>query len=167
MQKLWLWPVLISLLFFTNLAFASKNLASLGEMPEPQKLAVQYIKALTDHNYDILSHFYDRESVFYDRTANKKYSGRRHILAFFQRAHKGVLEYSFNLEHMYNSGALVVMIGNYHFKGPGEQFGKPGKIIEIAVPGVTTLNLDMAKDKVKEHIDFIDYQTMSDQLAMQ
>ena len=78
-----------------------------------------------------------------------------------------MLEYDFNIEHMYNAGSLVVMIGNYHFKGPGEQFGKPGKIIDVAIPGVTSLKLDMRNHRVAEHVDLIDYQTMSDQLAMQ
>lgn len=78
-----------------------------------------------------------------------------------------MLEYDFNIEHMYNAGSLVVMIGNYHFKGPGEQFGKPGKIIDVAIPGVTSLKLDMRNHRVTEHVDLIDYQTMSDQLAMQ
>ncbi|WP_410010867.1 nuclear transport factor 2 family protein [Shewanella sp. NFH-SH190041] len=141
--------------------------ANPGDMPAPQQLAMRYMQALTEHDYSKLEQFYDRESVFYDRTAGRKYKGERHILSFMRRAHRGVLEYDFNLEHMYNSGSFVVMIGSYHLKGPGEQFGKPGKIIEIAVPGVTTLSLDMARKRVKEHIDLIDYQTMSDQLAMQ
>ena len=130
-------------------------------------MAMRYIQALTEHDYDTLNHFYNRDSVFYDKTAGRKYTGARHIIDFLERAHNGVLEYEFNIEHMYNTGSLVVMIGNYHFKGPGEQFGKPGKIIDVAIPGVTTLKLDMYNDRVTEHMDLIDYQTMSDQLSAQ
>ncbi|QSX31763.1 nuclear transport factor 2 family protein [Shewanella cyperi] len=136
-------------------------------MPREQQMAVNYIKALTDHDYATLATFYNRDSVFQDRTAGRKYKGGRFIIGFFQRAHAGVLEYNFNIEHMYNTGSLVVMIGNYHFKGPGEQFGKPGKIIDVAVPAVTTLALDLNNHRVQEHLDLIDYQTMADQLSMQ
>ncbi|MCF1426809.1 MAG: ester cyclase [Shewanella sp.] len=142
-------------------------LGSPGDMPIEQQLAMKYMQALTSHNYNKLAQFYDRETVFFDRTAGRKYTGGTHILDFLRRAHKGVMEYRFNLEHMYNSGSLVVMIGSYYLKGPGEQFGKPGKIIEIAVSGVTCLELDTSKGRVKEHIDLIDYQTMADQLALQ
>lgn len=141
--------------------------ASTGEMPQEQQMAVNYIQALTEHDYDRLASFYNRDSVFQDRTAGRKYKGGRFIIEFFERAHAGVLEYNFSIEHMYNSGSLVVMIGNYRFKGPGEQFGKPGKIIDVAVPAVTTLRLDMRNHRVTEHTDLIDYQTMADQLSVQ
>ncbi len=130
-------------------------------------MAVNYIQALTEHDYNKLASFYNRDSVFQDRTAGRKYKGGRFIIEFFERAHAGVLEYSFNIEHMYNSGSLVVMIGNYRFKGPGEQFGKPGKIIDVAVPAVTSLRLDMRNHRVTEHTDLVDYQTMADQLSGQ
>ncbi|MFQ6371355.1 nuclear transport factor 2 family protein [Shewanella sp. YIC-542] len=141
--------------------------ANNSEMPAEQQMAMSYLKAYTNHNYPKLATFYNRDSVFVDVTAGRSYTGRRHIIEFLERAHRGVLEYDFNIEHMFNSGALVVMIGNYHFKGPGEQFGKPGKIIDIAVPGVTTLKLDLLNHRVSKHQDFIDYQTMTDQLAAQ
>lgn len=147
--------------------FAPMAIANTGEMPKEQQLAIKYMDALTEHDYATLRRFYNRDSVFIDKTANRKYTGGRFIIDFFERAHEGVLEYNFNIEHMYNTGSLVVMIGNYHFKGPGEQFGKPGKIIDIAIPGVTSLKLDMLNKRVTEHLDLIDYQTMSDQLAMQ
>ncbi|MGL4476607.1 MAG: nuclear transport factor 2 family protein [Shewanella sp.] len=138
-----------------------------GDMPPEQQLAVQYIDAMSAHDYAALESFYDRETVFHDRTAKRKYIGQRHIIDFLKRAHEGVLEYRFNIEHMYNSGSLVVMIGSYQFKGPGDLFGKPGKIINVAIPGVTTLKLDMHLRRVKEHLDLIDYQTMQDQLQSQ
>lgn len=157
---------LITWLIFTSF-FAPTATANTGEMPKEQQLAIKYMEALTEHDYATLRRFYNRDSVFIDKTANRKYTGGRFIIDFFERAHEGVLEYNFNIEHMYNAGSLVVMIGNYHFKGPGEQFGKPGKIIDIAIPGVTSLKLDMLNKRVTEHLDLIDYQTMSDQLAMQ
>lgn len=150
------------------LAFISiPSVANPGDMPKEQQLAVRYIQAVTDHDYKALNAFYNRESVFNDKTASKSYTGRRHIISFLRRAHQGVLEYRFNIEHMFNSGSLVVMIGSYHYKGPGEQFGKPGKIIDIAIPGVTTVKLDMSNQRVSEHEDLMDYQTMVDQLAVQ
>ncbi|MCH1928677.1 nuclear transport factor 2 family protein [Shewanella acanthi] len=161
MRILWL---LVCLMFVPSVLAAQANS---GEMPEEQQLAVKYITALTEHDYRTLSKFYNRDSVFYDKTANRKYTGGRFIIDFLERAHEGVLEYTFNIEHMYNAGPLVVMIGNYHFKGPGEQFGKPGKIIDVAIPGVTSIKLDMRSHRVTEHVDLIDYQTMSDQLALQ
>lgn len=138
-----------------------------GDMPIEQQMAVKYIQALTDHDYRTLGTFYNRDSVFFDRTASKKYQGRRDILEFFERAHRGVLEYDFNIEHMYNAGSLVVMIGNYHYRGPGSLFGKPGKVIELAIPGVTTVKLDLTNHRVTAHEDLMDYQTMQDQLATQ
>ncbi|MGI2854334.1 nuclear transport factor 2 family protein [Shewanella algae] len=146
---------------------SSPLLANSGDMPQEQQMAVRYIHALTTHDYQELANFYNRDSVFNDRTAGRKYTGGRHIIEFLERAHRGVLEYRFNIEHMFNSGSLVVMIGNYHYKGPGEQFGKPGKIIDIAIPGVTTLKLDTLNHRVKEHMDLMDYQTMVDQLSAQ
>lgn len=151
------------ILFFFSLPCLANN----GDMPKEQQLAVKYIQALTSQDYAKLTSFYSRDSVFNDRTAKRKYTGKRHILQFLKRAHRGVLEYSFNVEHMFNSGSLVVLIGNYRYKGPGEQFGKPGRIIDIAIPGVTTLSLDMTNNRIKEHQDLMDYQTMSDQLSTQ
>jgi len=158
---------LLVCLIFVPALFPAHVHANSGEMPAEQQLAVKYMNALTEHDYQTLSKFYNRDSVFFDKTANRKYTGGRFIIDFFERAHEGVLEYDFNIEHMYNAGSLVVMIGNYHFKGPGEQFGKPGKIIDVAIPGVTSLKLDMRTHRVAEHMDLIDYQTLSDQLAMQ
>lgn len=152
---------------FASLVIPVSAQANSGEMPQEQQLAVKYMDALTEHDYKTLITFYNRDSIFFDKTANRKYTGGRFIIDFLERAHQGVLEYDFNIEHMYNAGSLVVMIGNYHFKGPGEQFGKPGKIIDIAIPAVTSLKLDMLNRRVTEHVDLIDYQTMSDQLAMQ
>lgn len=157
LRYLWLILVLI----------AYPLLADNSEMPREQQMAMSYIDAYTSHDYQQLETFYNRDSVFVDVTAGRSYTGGRHIIEFLERAHRGVLEYEFNIEHMFNSGSLVVMIGNYHFKGPGEQFGKPGKIIDIAIPGVTTLNLDLLNHRVTKHQDFIDYQTMADQLAAQ
>ncbi len=135
--------------------------------PEAQILALDYIKALTARNYQALATFYSRDTHFYDKTAGKRYTGGRHIIDFFKRAHADVESYQFNIEHMYNSGSFVVMIGNYHLVGAGKQFGKPGKTINIAVPGVTTVKLDLTTHRIKQHTDFIDYQTMADQLATQ
>ncbi|WP_254304016.1 nuclear transport factor 2 family protein [Shewanella sp. VB17] len=143
------------------------SMAANGQMPSEQQLAVKYIKAVTDHDYNTLVNFYNRDSVFNDKTADKTYTGKRDILSFLKRAHQGVLEYDFNIEHMFNSDSLVVMIGNYHYKGPGEQFGKPGKIIDLAIPSVTTVTFDEDTNRVKEHLDLMDYQTMADQLAIQ
>ncbi|WP_425601906.1 nuclear transport factor 2 family protein [Shewanella insulae] len=154
---------LVSILMILPLA----TQAAPGDMPVEQQMAIKYIQALTDHDYRTLASFYNRDSVFKDRTASKTYTGRRDIIEFFERAHRGVLEYDFNIEHMYNSGSLVVMIGNYHYRGPGSLFGKPGKVIELAIPGVTTVKLDLANHRVKEHEDLMDYQTMQDQLATQ
>ncbi|CAD6366948.1 MULTISPECIES: nuclear transport factor 2 family protein [Shewanella] len=158
---------LILCLMFASLVIPVSAQANSGEMPQEQQLAVKYMDALTEHDYKTLITFYNRDSIFFDKTANRKYTGGRFIIDFLERAHQGVLEYDFNIEHMYNAGSLVVMIGNYHFKGPGEQFGKPGKIIDVAIPAVTSLKLDMLNRRVTEHVDLIDYQTMSDQLAMQ
>lgn len=158
---------LIFCLLFTPAMTTVAAQLDLNPMPQEQQLAVKYMAALTEQDYQTLKHFYRLDSVFFDKTANRKYTGGRFIIDFFERAHEGVLEYRFNIEHMYNAGALVVMIGNYHFKGPGEQFGKPGKIIDVAIPGVTSLKLDMVNLRVTEHIDLIDYQTMADQLALQ
>lgn len=152
---------------FASLVIPVSAQANSGEIPQEQQLAVKYMDALTEHDYKTLITFYNRDSIFFDKTANRKYTGGRFIIDFLERAHQGVLEYDFNIEHMYNAGSLVVMIGNYHFKGPGEQFGKPGKIIDVAIPAVTSLKLDMLNRRVTEHVDLIDYQTMSDQLAMQ
>ncbi|WP_405127344.1 nuclear transport factor 2 family protein [Shewanella donghaensis] len=157
--------LLISLLLTGLWSFSVS--ANIGDMPKEQQLAVRYIKALTDHDYQNLRRFYNRDSVFFDKTANVKYTGARNIIDFFERAHEGILEYQFNIEHMFNTGSLIVLIGNYHLRGPGDQFGKPGKIIEIAVPGVTTLKFDMKTERMTEQIDLMDYQTMSDQLESQ
>ncbi|QIR15263.1 nuclear transport factor 2 family protein [Shewanella aestuarii] len=141
--------------------------ANLGDMPAEQQLAMRYIKAYTDHDYSALMRFYSRDSVFFDKTAGVQYKSNRHIIEFLKRAHEGVLEYRLNIEHMFNNGSLVVIIGSYRLRGPGDQYGKPGKIIDIAVPGVTTLKFDMNTQRIIEHMDLMDYQTMSDQLESQ
>lgn len=136
-------------------------------MPLEQQVAMRYIKAYTEHDYVSLRHFYTRETVFFDKTAGVEYKGERNILDFLTRAHEGVLEYQLNIEHMFNNGAMVVIIGSYRLRGPGEQYGKPNKIIDIAVPGVTTLKFDMKTERLIEHMDLMDYQTMADQLESQ
>lgn len=152
------------ILFFLIHFSASANN---GDMPPEQKMAVDYMDALTHQQFKKLNRYYSRDSIFYDKTANRKYIGRKNILYFLQKVQQGVLEYKFNIDHMFNSGSLVVLIGNYYYKGPGDLFGKPGKIINLAIPSVTMLTLDMGKGRVKEHQDLLDYQTMSDQLAIQ
>ncbi|WP_298769219.1 ester cyclase [uncultured Shewanella sp.] len=136
-------------------------------MPAEQAMAVDYMDALTHQKFKKLNHYYNRDSIFFDKTANRKYIGKKDILYFLKRVQQGVLEYKFTIDHMFNSGSLVVMIGNYYYKGPGDLFGKPGKIINLAIPSVTMLTLDMKKRRIKEHQDLLDYQTMSDQLAIQ
>ncbi|WP_299492319.1 nuclear transport factor 2 family protein [uncultured Shewanella sp.] len=161
-MKLSLISILI-LLLFTNLSAKASN----GTMPAEQAMAVDYMDALTHQKFKKLTHYYNRDSIFFDKTANRKYIGRDNILYFLKRVQQGVLEYKFTIDHMFNSGSLVVLIGNYYYKGPGDLFGKPGKIIDLAIPSVTMLTLDMNKRRVKEHQDLLDYQTMSDQLAIQ
>ncbi|GGP86002.1 nuclear transport factor 2 family protein [Shewanella ulleungensis] len=141
--------------------------ANIGDMPKEQQLAMKYMEALTDHDYSTLRRFYSRETIFFDKTANTTYTGGRQIIGFLQRAHEGVLEYRLNIEHMFNTGSLVVIIGSYRLRGPGDQFGKPGKIIDLAVPGVTTLKFDNNTERLIEQMDLMDYQTMSDQLESQ
>ncbi|GGB66713.1 nuclear transport factor 2 family protein [Shewanella inventionis] len=141
--------------------------ANIGDMPKEQQLAMKYMEALTDHDYSTLRHFYSRDTVFFDKTANTTYTGSRQIIGFLQRAHEGVLEYRLNIEHMFNTGSLVVIIGSYRLRGPGDQFGKPGKIIDLAIPGVTTLKFDNNTERLIEQMDLMDYQTMSDQLESQ
>ena len=155
------------IILFCCLLCSLPTKASNGTMPLEQKLAMEYVEALTEQDYKTLRRFYTRDSLFFDNTADRKYLGERQIVSFFERAHEGVLEYRFNIEHMFNSGSLVVIIGNYRFRGPGEQFGKPDKIIEVAVPGVTTLKFDMKTQRLIEHMDLMDYQTLTDQLESQ
>lgn len=156
---------LISLLFCLLLSVQTH--ANIGDMPAEQQLAIQYIEAYTDHDFRTLKQFYTRDSVFFDKTAGVEYKGERQIIAFLTRAHEGVLEYRLNIEHMFNNGAIVVIIGSYSLRDPGDQYGKPDKIIDIAVPGVTTLKFDMKTQRLIEHMDLMDYQTMADQLESQ
>jgi len=156
---------LISLLFCIIFSFPAQ--ANLGDMPVEQQLAMQYIKAYTEHDFKTLRQFYTRESLFFDKTAGVEYKGERHIIDFLTRAHEGVLEYRLNIEHMFNNGSVVVIIGSYRLRGPGDQYGKPDRIIDIAVPGVTTLKFDMNTQRLIEHMDLMDYQTMADQLESQ
>ncbi|MBM7072602.1 hypothetical protein SOPP22_16485 [Shewanella sp. OPT22] len=155
--------LLIIIVFFLSFS----TLASNGQIPPEQKLALNYIHALTNNDMKKLSTFYSRESIFQDKTADKKYVGRSHILEFIHRAHEGLIEYKFTVEHMFNSGSLVVIVGSYSYKGLGRLFGKPGKVINISVSGVTTLDVDVKNHRIKKHVDMIDYQTMNDQLEVQ
>ncbi|WP_095498144.1 ester cyclase [Paraferrimonas haliotis] len=143
------------------------NKAYADDMPAEQKLALAYLDAYSKNEFSKVEQYYSRESIFEDKTAKRKYKGRYRIINFLKRARSGILESRFQIDHMFNSGSLVVVIGSQYYRGPGEQFGKPGKIIELAIPGVTTLTLDMTENQVKEHIDLLDYQTMTDQLLTQ
>ncbi|WP_163931996.1 nuclear transport factor 2 family protein [Paraferrimonas sp. SM1919] len=153
----------ILILFFSSFSFGF----GYDSLPKEQQMALQYMRAVTDNDYRKLLNFYNRDSTFEDRTAGKSYTGARDILTFLKRAHAHVHEYEFNIEQMYNSGSLVIMIGNYYLKGPGKQFGKPGKIIEVAIPGVTTLIVDVNNHRIKKHTDLLDYAAMKEQLSMQ
>ncbi|WP_084144546.1 nuclear transport factor 2 family protein [Ferrimonas kyonanensis] len=137
------------------------------EIPAPILLAQDYIKALTHRDYNKLSRFYSRETKFNDRTASKTITGGSDILTFLRRIHVYTLDYSFEPDHVFHSGDLVVMIGTYRYKSRGDLFGKPGQTIELTIPGVTTLDLDMEEKEIKSHVDLLDYDTMRDQLANQ
>ncbi|MCL1079647.1 nuclear transport factor 2 family protein [Parashewanella spongiae] len=152
---------------FIILAFSISALANSKELTKEQKIAVEYMQTLTQHDLTKLKAFYDRDSVFSDKTAGKTYTGGQHIIDFFKRAYHGMIEYKFDITHIYNKGSFVVMIGEYHFKGKGVQFGKPGKVISLTVPSVTTLELDTENHRIKKHVDMIDYQMLSEQLAVQ
>ncbi|MBE8168567.1 MAG: nuclear transport factor 2 family protein [Shewanella sp.] len=153
-------PLITLVLTFSPFAYSNVK-------TEEQKIALDYMQTLTQHDLVKLRDFYDRDSVFKDKTAGKTYIGGQHIVDFFKRAYHGMLEYEFDITHIYNKGSFVVMIGEYHFKGKGLQFGKPGKIISLKVPSVTTLELDTENHKIKKHVDMIDYQMLSEQLALQ
>ena len=58
---------LISLLFCIIFSFPAQ--ANIGDMPDEQQLAMQYIKAYTEHDFKTLRQFYTRESIFFDKTA--------------------------------------------------------------------------------------------------
>ncbi len=154
--------------FLTALvSFSLSVFADEANMPAEQKFALDYIHTLTSNNIAKLADFYSRDSVFQDKTAGKEYVGRFHILEFLERANKGLLEYKFSLEHMFNSGSVVVMVGRYSYKGAGLLYGKPGTVIKFSVPGVTVLEVDLKNHRVTKHLDMIDYQTMEQQLEVQ
>nr|WP_245837105.1 ester cyclase [Paraferrimonas sedimenticola] len=157
--------MLCLLCFLIGTAFAVSTHAE--DIPKEQKLALAYLDAYNHSDFSKLNRFYNRETVFNDRTAKRKYTGRYKIVNFLQRARAGVLETKVQVEHMFNQGSLVVIIGSHYYRGPGEQFGKPGKMIELAIPGVTTLSVDTGSQQIKEHVDLLDYETMKDQLVTQ
>ncbi|WP_417349690.1 nuclear transport factor 2 family protein [Ferrimonas sp.] len=136
-------------------------------VPEAISLSQEYILALTGRNYNSLNRFYSRETVFEDKTASKKVTGATDILTFLRRIHVYTLSYSFEPDHIFHSGSLVVLIGTYRYRSRGDLFGKPGKTIELTIPGVTTLELDMDEKQIKKHVDLLDYDAMRDQLASQ
>ncbi|TKB51637.1 nuclear transport factor 2 family protein [Ferrimonas sediminicola] len=137
------------------------------QVPEAIRLAREYIQALTERNYNTLNRFYSRETEFEDKTAGKKVNGATDILTFLRRIHVYTLAYSFEPDHIFHSGSLVVLIGTYRYRSRGDLFGKPGQTIELTIPGVTTLELDMEEKRIKKHLDLLDYDAMRDQLASQ
>ncbi|MGL5396428.1 MAG: nuclear transport factor 2 family protein, partial [Shewanella sp.] len=60
---------LLVCLIFVPALFPAHVHANSGEMPAEQQLAVKYMNALTEHDYQTLSKFYNRDSVFFDKTA--------------------------------------------------------------------------------------------------
>ncbi|GAA4886231.1 nuclear transport factor 2 family protein [Ferrimonas pelagia] len=136
------------------------------QLPAQLMLAERYMQALTQRNYNQLARFYDRDTVWHDQTANKKITGRRDIIAFQRRVHTYTQEYEFVSDHAFYNGNLVVMIGSYYYKARGDLFGHPGESILFSLPGVTTLKLDMDKQRIKQHTDLLDYRSMKDQLKL-
>ncbi|MBY5993574.1 nuclear transport factor 2 family protein [Ferrimonas balearica] len=157
--------LLILLLSLPLGALAAEEVDPSPQTPEAIQLAQDYMAALTNRNYSQLAQYYDRESVLTDRMAGKSITGRRDILAFLRRVHTYTQEYYFNSDHLFYKGSRVVMIGNYYYKARGDLFGYPGQSITFALPGVTTLKLDLENRRIEEHIDFLDYATMEDQLS--
>ncbi|TKB54766.1 nuclear transport factor 2 family protein [Ferrimonas aestuarii] len=137
------------------------------QIPDAIQLANEYLAALTARDYGKLSRFYSRETKFVDRTAKKTLTGGSDILTFLRRIHVYTLDYSFEVDHAFHSGSLVVYIGTYKYKSRGDLFGKPGQNIELQIPGVTTIEVDLNDREIKTHTDLLDYDTMRDQLAAQ
>ncbi len=145
-----------------------------NEHVDIEKLALDYMKAYSDWNYEKMSTFYHDSIHFIDPTAQ---------VAFKQKfEHKGIENVKNSFKRIYGEAKpeFVVFKVNSHFISdnfaiinstfesilPEEWFGDKanGKVF-IALPVVTILKF--AGDKIISHIDYADYNTYRQQIKLQ
>ncbi|WP_298445214.1 nuclear transport factor 2 family protein [uncultured Ferrimonas sp.] len=156
---------LLALLLLPRLSHAQEQGPPAPSAIAPQlQLATDYLEALTQRDFHQLGRMLHRDTKFHDVMAGKKLNGTRDILTFLRQVHIYTERFAFNVDHQFYKGSTVVLIGSYYYQARGNLFGMPDRLITLTLPGVTTLTVDVETQRIDEHTDMLDYESMKAQL---
>ncbi|MEM1179730.1 MAG: nuclear transport factor 2 family protein [Acidobacteriota bacterium] len=129
---------------------------------EQKRLALEYLGALADADWEKQRSFYTDESVFEDPTADLfgepwRLSGADEITDFWRTNYEGsgTLGVVNTFDRIFVNGSRVVLVYDARVRFDGLQVGFPGERLEGTIQGVTVLRIEGGK--VLHHLDHVDY----------
>lgn len=151
----------LTLCFFTlPLAISAEETST--EPNELKRLALEYLGALADADWQKQKTFYTEESVFEDPTADLfgepwHIRGADEITDFWRTSYEssGTLGVVNTFDRIFVNGSRVVLVYDALVRFDGLQVGFPGERLEGTIQGVTVLRIEGGK--VLHHLDHVDY----------
>ncbi|MEM9598333.1 MAG: nuclear transport factor 2 family protein [Acidobacteriota bacterium] len=129
---------------------------------EQKRLALEYLGALADADWEKQKTFYTDESVFEDPTADLfgepwRLSGADEITDFWRTNYEssGTLGVVNTFDRIFVNGSRVILVYEARVRFDGVQVGFPGEQLEGTIQGVTVLRIEGGK--VLHHLDHVDY----------
>ena len=134
-----------------------------------ESVAREYFHALHSRDYDRVLRLTTEEMGFSDPTAEGQEmvitnAGRDEFLEYMEKASAG-LDASATIKDSFKTGKYVVLRVFYEGKLPGDAMGAPGQTLAFHNEGVTVLVVE--NNKVVQHIDYVDYETLFQQIGEQ
>ena len=134
-----------------------------------ESVAREYFHALHSREYDRVLRLTTEDMRFSDPTAEGQEmvitnAGRDEFLEYMEKGSAG-LDASATIEDSFKTGKYVVLRVLYEGKLPGDAMGAPGQTLAFHNEGVTVLVVE--DNKVVEHIDYVDYETLFQQFSEQ
>ncbi|MEP1035549.1 hypothetical protein [Ekhidna sp.] len=148
------------------------------ESSNTKSIALGYLKAFFDMNYESLASYYSDSSVWLDRSVKVIYpnpdheiiqsKGRSNIISDLKAGFQGVIDAKYIIEEEFYSREFAVLYGTYSYKIPAKYFTgyeSVDRILEFELPINTIL---VIKDgKVLEHIEHGDWISWAGQTIKQ
>ena len=133
-----------------------------AEPGELKRIALEYLGALADADWEKQKTFYTDESVFEDPTADLfgepwHFRGAAEITEFWRTSYEssGTLGAVNTFDRVFVNGSRVILVYDARVRFDGHQVGFPGEQLEGTIQGVSVLRIE--DGKVLHHLDFVDY----------
>ena len=133
-----------------------------AEPGELKRIALEYLEALANADWEKQRTFYTDESVFEDPTADLfgepwHFRGADEITNFWRTSYEGsgTLGVTNTFDRIFVNGSRVVLVYDALVRFDGLQVGFPGEQLEGHIQGVTVLRIEGGK--VLHHLDHVDY----------